>query len=370
MYDKKDKKTAETKRKLTSLAELGEFGLIDRLTKNVKQYHPETIKGIGDDAAVIDAGDQLVLLSTDLLIEGIHFDLTYMPFKHLGYKAAVVNISDIAAMNGIPRQMTVSIAVSSRFSAEALDELYSGILLACKKYNIDLVGGDTSSSLSGLMISVSILGTVAKAEVVYRSGAKPGDLLCVTGDLGSAYIGLLVLSREKKVYEADPAMQPELTGYDYQLARQLKPEARTGTRTLLLELGIKPTSMIDISDGLASEVLHLCKQSKTGVKLYEEKIPIDSHTREVAMEFKLIPSVTALSGGEDYELLFTIPQQDFEKIKDVPGITIIGHMTDQSDGKWMITADGKQVEITAQGWDGMTKGMRDQNVSQSPEESL
>ncbi len=353
MYEKKNKKPTPAAPKLTSLSELGEFGLIDRLTKNVIHHHPETLKGIGDDAAVIDAGDKVMLLSTDLLVEGIHFDLTYMPFKHLGYKAAVVNISDIAAMNGIPKQMTVSLAISSRFSAEALDELYAGVLMACEKYKVDLVGGDTSSNVKGLMISVSILGEAKKEEVAYRSGARPGDLLCVTGDLGSAYIGLLILEREKSVFQVDPNMQPELEGFDYQVGRQLRPEARTDIRNLLLGVGIKPTSMIDISDGLASEILHLCKQSGVGCKLFEGKIPIDEHTRELAKEYKIIPSVAALSGGEDYELLFTVKQDDYEKIKDVAGISIIGHMTPASDGKMMITPDGKSIPITAQGWDGM-----------------
>ncbi len=353
MFEKKDKKSAEPGPKLTSLAELGEFGLIERLTKKVKHYHPETLKGIGDDAAVIDAGNIVILLSTDLLVEGIHFDLTYMPFRHLGYKSAVVNISDIAAMNGVPKQMTVSLAVSSRFSAEALDELYAGLLMACDKYKIDLVGGDTSSNVKGLTISVSITGEAKKEDVVYRSGARPGDLLCVTGDLGSAYIGLLVLEREKSVFSVDPNMQPELSGFDYQVGRQLRPEARTDIRNLLLGIGVRPTSMIDISDGLASEVLHICKQSGVGCKLFEAKIPIDEHTREISKEFKIIPSVAALSGGEDYELLFTVKQEDYEKIRDVAGISIIGHMTAASEGKIMITPDGKSIPLTAQGWDGM-----------------
>jgi thiamine-monophosphate kinase len=355
MYEKKDRKPSETSRGLTSLAELGEFGLIDRLTKNVRTYHPETLKGIGDDAAVIDAGEKVILLSTDLLVEGIHFDLTYMPFKHLGYKAAVVNISDIAAMNGIPKQMTVSLAVSSRFSAEALDELYAGVLMACEKYKIDLVGGDTSSNVKGLMISVTIVGEAKKEEVTYRSGARSGDLLCVSGDLGSAYIGLLILEREKSVFKVDPNMQPELSGFDYQVGRQLKPEARTDIRNLLLGIGVKPTAMIDISDGLASEILHICKQSGVGCKLFEAKIPMDEHTRELAKEYKIIPSVAALSGGEDYELLFTVKQEDYEKIKDIEEIAIIGHMTAPAEGKFMITPDGKSIPITAQGWDGMRK---------------
>ncbi|TSA27196.1 MAG: thiamine-phosphate kinase [Bacteroidetes bacterium] len=359
MHEKKGKKQEEPKQKLTSLEELGEFGLIDRLTTPFRTKNPTTVMGVGDDAAVIDTGTgtdgacpvhTVCLVSTDLLVEGIHFDRTYTPLKHLGYKAVVVNVSDIAAMNGIPQQITVSIAVSSWFSAEALEEIYAGIRLACEKYHIDLVGGDTSSSTSGLIISVTVIGTAPKEEIVYRSGAHPGDLICVTGDLGSAYIGLLLLEREKKVFQANPGMQPELTGFDYQIGRFLKPEARTDIRSLLQGIGVRPTSMIDISDGLASEVLHLCNQSDAGCRIYEEKIPIDPHTREIAMEFKIIPSVAALSGGEDYELLFTIPQSDYEKIRDVAGISIIGHMTVPAEGKFMITPDGKEVEITAQGW--------------------
>lgn len=352
MYEKK-KKSGGDKPGLTPLSELGEFALIDRLTSGVQLYNRETLKGVGDDAAVIDAGEKVILLSTDLLLEGIHFDLTYMPLKHLGYKAAVVNISDIAAMNGIPRQLTCSIAVSSRFPAEALDEFYSGLLQACENYRVDLVGGDTSSSVKGLMISVSVLGEAAKDEVVYRSGAGAGDLLCVTGDLGSAYIGLLILEREKAVFKVNPNMQPELAGYDYQVGRQLRPEARTDIRNLLAGAAIRPTSMIDISDGLASEILHLCKQSATGCRLYEEKIPIREQTKELSKEFRIIPSVAALSGGEDYELLFTIRQADYEKIKGIAGITVIGHMTAPGDGTAMITPDGKKIPITAQGWDGM-----------------
>jgi thiamine-monophosphate kinase len=355
MFEKKNKKNPLPASNLTSLAGLGEFGLIERLTGDIRIHHPETIKGVGDDAAVIDAGEKLILFSTDLLVEGVHFDMTYTPLRHLGYKAAVVNISDIAAMNGVPKQMTCSIAVSSRFSAEAMDEIYTGIKLACEKYRVDLVGGDTSSSLKGLMISVSILGETSKDEVVYRSGAKPGDLVCVTGDLGGAYLGLLILEREKKVFEVNPGMQPELTGFDYLIGRQLKPEARTDVHDLLRGLGIKPTSMIDISDGLASEILHLCKQSGTGCKLFEEKIPIDDQTRQLAMEFKIIPSVAALSGGEDYELLFTIQQSDYDKIKAVSGVSVIGHMTAAEEGKLMITPDGQQVPITAQGWDSFGK---------------
>lgn len=359
MFEKKNSQHASKSSGLTALSELGEFGLIDRLTKNIRHFHPETLKGVGDDAAVFSTGETVMLLSTDLLVEGIHFDLTYMPLKHLGYKVAVVNISDIAAMNGIPKQMTVSIAVSSRFPVEALDELYAGILTACEKYHVDLVGGDTSSSVKGLVISVTITGTARLEEVVYRSGARPGDLLCVTGDLGSAYMGLLILEREKKVFQANPAMQPELSGFDYQIGRQLKPEARTDIRNVLMGAGIKPTAMIDISDGLASEILHLCKQSKTGCRLFEEKIPIDPQSRELALEYNIIPTIAALSGGEDYELLFTVSQSDYEKIKDIEGITIIGHMTDKPGERVMVTPDGKQVELTAQGWNAWTSGPAD-----------
>jgi thiamine-monophosphate kinase len=354
MYTKKNKPSAD-KPNRTELSSLGEFGLIDRLTRNVKIHNPGTIRGVGDDAAVIDMKDKLLLLSTDLLIEGVHFDLTYTPLKHLGYKAAVVNFSDIAAMNGVPKQITVSIAVSNRFSLEALEELYSGILLACEKYSVDLVGGDTSSSVTGLLISVTVTGEAPADEIVYRDGAKEGDLLCVTGDLGGAYMGLLILEREKQVYRVNPDMQPELTGFDYMLQRQLKPEARTDIRGLLKGLGIKPTSMIDISDGLASETLHLCTHASTGCRIYEEKIPMDDEVKKTAMDFKIIPSVAALSGGEDYELLFTIRQEDFEKISQAPEIAVIGYMAPIAEGRFMITPDGKKVEITAQGWDAMKK---------------
>jgi thiamine-monophosphate kinase len=353
MYDKRKNKPDNINPKLTPLSELGEFGLIDRLTKDIVIKNPTTLKGIGDDAAVIDVKGKLLLLSTDLLVEGIHFDMTYTPLKHLGYKAAVVNFSDIAAMNGIPKQLTVSVAVSSRFTFEALDEIYSGIKLACEKYNVDIIGGDTSSSVRGMMLSLTVTGEAEKEKIVYRSGANANDLLCVTGDLGSAYLGLLLLEREKKVFQVNPAMQPELTGYDYQVGRMLKPEARTDMYNIFQGAGILPTSMIDISDGLASEIRHLCKQSLVGCRLFEEKIPIDPQSKELAMEFKLIPSVVALSGGEDYELLFTISQSDYEKIKIINGISIIGHMTPPEEGINMITTDGKSVPITAQGWDAM-----------------
>lgn len=353
MYEKKKKKLSNDNPKLTPLSDLGEFGLIDHLTKDIVIRNASTLKGAGDDAAVIDMQGKMLLLSTDLLVEGIHFDMTYTPLRHLGYKAAVVNFSDIAAMNGIPKQLTVSVAVSSRFTLEAIEEIYSGIKLACDRYGVDLVGGDTSSSVTGLLLSLTVTGEAEKDEIVYRNGATPGDLLCVTGDLGSAYMGLLLLEREKKVFQVNPAMQPELAGFDYQVGRMLKPEARTDLYNIFKGSGIKPTSMIDISDGLASEIKHLCRQSGVGCKLYEEKIPIDPQTRELAMEFKLIPSVAALSGGEDYELLFTVAQSDYDKIKMISGISVIGHMTTPDEGIFMITPDGKSVPVTAQGWDGI-----------------
>jgi thiamine-monophosphate kinase len=352
MFEKKDKKEDKDPKKLTPLSAIGEFGLIDRLTSKIQIVHPQTVKGVGDDAAVIDIKEKLLLLSTDLLIEGIHFDLTYTPLKHLGYKAVVANVSDIAAMNGVAKQITVSIAVSSRFTVEALEELYEGIRLACERYQVDLVGGDTSTAMAGMAISVTVTGEGVANEITYRNGAKPGDLLCVSGDLGSAYIGLLALEREKKVFQANPSVQPDLGGFDYQVGRQLRPEARTDIVRLLKGSGIKPTAMIDISDGLASEILHLCKQSGTGCKLFEEKIPIEPGTRQLAVDFNIIPSVAALSGGEDYELLFTASQSDYDKIKELAEITIIGHMTEAGEGKYLITPEGNKVEITAQGWDG------------------
>lgn len=340
-------------KKRTELGELGEFGLIDLLSKRFHIKNNSTIKAVGDDAAVMEYGNKQTLISTDLLVEGIHFDLSYCPLKHLGYKAAVVNFSDIAAMNGIPRQLLVGLAVSNRFSVEALEELYDGIKLACEKYNVDLVGGDTTSSTSGLFISMTITGDADKAETTYRNGAKEGDLLCVSGNLGAAYMGLLLLEREKQVYKSNPQMQPELDGYDYILQRQLKPEARVDVVKLLKENDIKPTSMIDISDGLASEILHICKQSETGCNLYEEKIPIDTETALLAEEFKIVPVVTALNGGEDYELLFTVPQSDYEKIKNLTDISVIGYITDKNSGVNLITPQGTAIPLKAQGWDAL-----------------
>lgn len=346
----------ESQPKLTDISSLGEFGLIDHLTENIKIHHASTIQGIGDDAAVIrpDA-KKLMLVSKDLLIENVHFDLVYTPLKHLGYKAAAVNISDIAAMNGTAEQLLVGIGVSSKFSLEAIEEIYSGIKMACERYKVDFVGGDTTSSVSGLFISVTVIGTADKNKICYREGAKPNDLLCVSGDLGAAYMGLLILEREKKAFQADPNVQPDLAGNDYLLERQLKPEPRTDIVQLLAEKDVLPTSMIDISDGLASEVLHLCKNSKTGCVIYEEKIPIDAVTYDRAKEFGLVPSIAALNGGEDYELLFTIKQSDFDKIKDLKEISVIGYMTDSSEGKNLITTDNNSIEIKAQGWDALRK---------------
>ncbi|MCC4228854.1 thiamine-phosphate kinase [Zunongwangia profunda] len=337
----------------TSLSELGEFGLIDHLTKNFSPKHASTIKAIGDDAAVLDFKDKQTLVSTDMLVEGVHFDLAYMPLKHLGYKAVMVNASDIYAMNGKATHITVSIAPSNRFPVEALEELYAGIQLAADLYNIDVVGGDTTSSTSGLFISISVFGEAEKEDVVYRSGARANDLLVVTGDLGAAYMGLQVLEREKQVFKANPNAQPDLDQYTYLIERQLKPEARKDIPPLLKELGVKPTSMIDISDGLSSEVIHLCKNSKTGVNLYEEKVPLDPAVISVCEEFELDSTMIALSGGEDYELLFTIAQSDFDKIKANPNLTVIGHMTEESAGMHLITRANQAIPLVARGWNSM-----------------
>jgi len=346
----------QNKEKLTELQQLGEFGLIDRLTKKVKIVNASTIKGIGDDATVIKyANDMMTLVSKDLLIEGVHFDLIYTPLKHLGYKAAITNFSDIAAMNGKPQQMLIGLAVSSRFSVEAIEEFYAGISLACKKYKVDLVGGDTTTSKSGMIISITIIGEVKKEEIVYRNTANEYDLLCVSGDLGGAYMGLLLLEREKAVFNVNPNMQPDLSGNDYILQRQLKPEARTDIVDILKCLKVKPTAMIDISDGLASEIFHICKGSGKGCSLYEDKIPIDPSTIIMAQEFQIDPTVCALSGGEDYELLFTIKQADFDKVKDNPNISVIGHITDEKVGVNLITRSGRSVPLTAQGWDAFNK---------------
>lgn len=334
----------------TSLEELGEFGLIDHLTKNFSIQHPSTIKGIGDDAAILDFNGKKTVISTDLLVEGIHFDLSYMPLKHLGYKAVVVNLSDIYAMNAVATQVTISIAVSNRFPLEALEELYSGIALAAKIYKVDVVGGDTTSSKTGLLISVTAIGEIPTEDIVYRNGAKPNDLLVVSGDLGGAYMGLQVLEREKEVFKVNPHSQPDLEPYSYIVERQLKPEARKDIGPLLKALDVHPTSMIDLSDGLSSEILHLCKQSQVGCNLYEDKIPLDPTVISSCEEFKLNSTVVALSGGEDYELLFTIDQKDFPKIKGNPNLTVLGHMTEQNEGVHMISRGNSKIPITAQGW--------------------
>ena len=341
----------DNKPNITPISSFGEFKLIDRLTNDVKTFNPSTLLGIGDDCAVIKSDKCLKLISTDMLVEGVHFDLAYTPLKHLGYKAITVNISDICAMNGIPKQVTVSIAVSNRFSVEALDELYSGIKLACEKYKVDFVGGDTTSSTSGMVISVSIFGEVEKKKITYRSGAKPNDLLVVTGDLGGAYFGLQILQREKEIFNENPTIQPDLSGYDYALQRQLKPEPPIKYQKILSELKIIPTSMIDISDGLSSEALHISKSSKVGVCLHEDKIPVDHTVMNMASEFNLNPIAFALSGGEDYELLFTINQKDYEKLKKDPDFTIVGYVTDISEGNNFIASDGSSHKLTSQGWD-------------------
>lgn len=339
----------------TEISQLGEFGLIEHLTKNITIHQASSVKGVGDDAAVIDHQGQLTVVTTDLLAEGVHFDLSYVPLKHLGFKSIAVNLSDVYAMNAEPKQVTVSIALSNRFSLEAVEELYAGMLLACNKYKVDLVGGDTTSSKGGLMISITALGTAKKEDLVYRNGALEKNLLCVSGDLGGAYMGLQILEREKTVFTENPGVQPDLSGKDYILERQLKPEPRRDIIALLKQLEIKPTSMIDISDGLSSEILHLCTQSDVGVELYEEKIPIDPQTFETAREFNLDPTLCALSGGEDYELLFTIDMKDYDKIKNLPDFTVIGHITNKEKGRLMVAKDGSVHELKAQGWNALLK---------------
>jgi len=337
----------------TDLASLGEFGLIEHLTNSVKLKHKSTIKGVGDDAAVLNLKNQ-TLVTTDLLIEGVHFDLSYVPLKHLGYKAVMVNLSDVYAMNGMAKQITVSIAVSNRFPLEAIEELYAGIHLACEMYNIDLIGGDTTSSTKGLLISVTAIGEAKKEDVVYRSGAKPNDLLVVTGDLGAAYLGLQVLEREKQVFQVNPNAQPELDNYTYLVERQLKPEARKDMVELFAKMELTPTAMIDISDGLSSEILHICKQSNVGCDLYENKIPLSQEVISTSEEFNMNSTTVALSGGEDYELLFTIAQSDFDKIKGNPNLTVIGHMTEKNQGVHLVTRANQKIALTAQGWNGLS----------------
>lgn len=342
--------------KLTEISQLGEFGLIDRLTKDLPHHNPSTVRSVGDDAAVLRyPGDVDELVTTDLLVEGIHFDLTYMPLKHLGYKAAVVNFSDIYAMNGHPRQIVVSLAISSRFAVEHLEELYAGIRLACDIYGVDLVGGDTTASRSGLVISITCIGEAAPDAVVTRDGAKDTDLICVSGDLGSAYMGLQLLEREKVASKGIKDFQPEFGGKEYLIERQLKPEARRDIVTALAEAGIKPTAMMDISDGLSSELLHICKQSDTGCRIYEERIPIDYQTAIMAEELGMNLVTAALNGGEDYELLFTVPLSRHEDVSKIKGVSVIGHICKPEMGRAMVTRDGGEIELKAQGWNHWQK---------------
>ena len=344
---------SEAKNTVKEISELGEFGLIRHLTSDLKIRNSSTILGVGDDAALLDYSDKQIVVTTDLLTEGVHFDLVYTPLKHLGYKAAIVNFSDVYAMNAIPKQITVSIALSAKFSVNALDEFYSGLKLACDRYNVDIIGGDTSSSLTGLTISITAIGEVKKDKVVFRNGAKETDLICVSGNLGAAYLGLLLLKREKEVYNTNPEMQPQLKGYDYILERHLKPEAREDIIRYFEENDLLPTSMIDISDGLSSEILHICQQSEVGCRIYEEKIPIDIVSGQMAEEFHIVASTAALNGGEDYELLFTLPIGDYDKVKDHPDISIIGHITAKDEGRCIVAGD-EMIDIKAQGWNTMT----------------
>lgn len=339
--------------KKTDIATLGEFGLIKHLTKNFPLRNPSSIKGVGDDGAVLDYKDKKVVVSTDLLLEGIHFDLTYVPLKHLGYKAVVVNLSDIYAMNAQPKQITVSLGLSKRFSVEDLDELYSGIRLACDVYGVDLIGGDTSASMTGLTISITAIGETI--QPVYRNGAQENDLICVSGDLGAAYMGLQLLEREKKLFESGSESKQQFAGKEYLLERQLKPEARKDIVEALHHLNVTPTAMMDISDGLSSELMHICTQSNAGCRIYEDKIPIDYQTAVQAEAFNMSLLTAALNGGEDYELLFTVPLGKHDLIESMPGVRIIGHITQPSLGCAMITRDGAEIELKAQGWNSLNK---------------
>jgi thiamine-monophosphate kinase len=339
----------------TSLSNLGEFKLIEHLTQNIKIKQPSTLKGIGDDAAVLEFKDKKTVVSTDMLVEGVHFDLAYMPLKHLGYKSVVVNISDICAMNARPTHITVSVAVSNRFPLEALEELYEGIRTAAKIYDVDIVGGNTTSSQKGMILSITALGEAQENEIVYRNGAGTTDLLVVTGDVGAAYMGLQVLEREKEVFKVNPQNQPELDNYTYLIERQLKPEARKDVREMLASLEVKPTSMIDISDGLSSEIIHICKQSGTGCNLYEDKIPVDPQLMSTCEEFDIDITTVAINGGEDYELLFTVKMEDFDKIKGNPNFTIIGHMVQESEGIHLITRANTKIPLKARGWNALNE---------------
>lgn len=338
---------------MTSISELGEFGLIKRLSKDISIYNKSTVKGIGDDAAVLSYQNKETVITTDILIEGIHFDLSYVPLKHLGYKAVIVNLSDVFAMNASPKQITVSVAISNRFTLESIEEVYKGIKLACDTYKVDLIGGDTSSSVTGMVICITAVGEADKNKITYRSGAKENDLICVSGDLGGAYAGLKLLQREQDVFRSNPEIQPELEGYDYILGKQLKPEARVDIIKLFDELKIKPTSMIDISDGLSSELLHISEESNCGCRIYDQKIPIAEETHAFANELQIVPTTFALNGGEDYELLFTISQADYNKFKSNPDVTIIGHITEQTKGNYLVTGEGSEIEIQAQGWNAV-----------------
>ena len=339
--------------KRTEIATLGEFGLIRHLTKDIELKNASTRKGVGDDAAVMDYGDKEVLMTTDLLLEGVHFDLTYVPLKHLGYKSAVVNFSDIYAMNGQPKQITVSIGLSKRFCIEDLEELYSGIRLACDVYGVDLVGGDTSASMTGLCISITCLGEGEKEKVVYRSGARETDLICVSGDLGAAYMGLQLLEREKRVFNGEKDFTPDFSGKEYLLERQLKPEARKDVIEMLRNAGVQPTAMMDVSDGLSSELLHISKASNVGCRVYEDRIPIDYQTAVMAEQFNMNLVTAALNGGEDYELLFTVPLTDHDKVESLNGIKVIGHITKPELGNYLVGRDGGEVELKAQGWNSL-----------------
>lgn len=341
--------------KLTQLADLGEFGLIEHLTKGIKIRHTSTKKGIGDDTAVLNYNNKDIVVTTDLLVEGIHFDLVYTPLKHLGYKAVTVNLSDVYAMNAIPKQITVSLAVSGKFSVEALDQLYEGIKKACENYDVDIVGGDTVSSLTGLTISVTAIGEVDKDKAVQRSTAKVGNLVCLTGDVGAAYAGLQILKREKEVFLVNPNSQPDMSGYDYVLERQLKPECQKGVISALKDAGIQPTAMIDISDGLSSEIMHICRQSGVGVRLYEDKIPVDVQTIMVAEELNMEPIIMALNGGEDYELLFTIDKKDQAVVAGIEGVSIIGEIVDKASGLKLQGRGEGEITIQAQGWNAYNK---------------
>lgn len=340
--------------KETEISQLGEFGLIGRLTEGLRPVNASTLKGVGDDCAVVRYPDTDVLVSTDLLVEGVHFDLTYVPLKHLGYKAAVVNFSDLYAMNAIPRQITVGLAISSRFTVEHMEELYAGMRLACELYGVDLVGGDTTSSRSGLVISITCIGDAKKDRIVYRSGAKDTDLICVTGDLGAAYMGLQLLEREKRVGQGEKDFQPDFAGKEYLIKRQLKPEARRDIIEEFARRNIVPTAMMDISDGLSSELIHICKDSSVGCRVYEERLPIDYQTAVMAEEINMNLATAALNGGEDYELLFTVPLHLHEEIKKIQGISVIGYITKPALGCALITRDGTEMELKAQGFNHMS----------------